>query len=228
MPGEARSIGGFAADRILVHEAAGLRLFAPRGALRAEDRGPAEERRPAYWARLWPGGVVLAQLLAARHDLRGRRVIELGCGLGTAGIAAGRAGAVVTLTDGDEGALAFAAENAVENGVVATVRRLVWDRIPEALAEQFDVALAAEGVYESDQVTPLLGTIATLLRPGGEAWLAHPDRLGREVVLGGAARAGLLAEHVQSALPPEDIPSVDGGEPRPVSVYRLAKRTVLS
>jgi predicted nicotinamide N-methyase len=218
-----RAIGGFPAEEVRVHEIAGLRLFAPVNAERTEEVRPAGERRLAYWARLWPGGVVLARFVAESVDLRGRRVVELGCGLGAAGIAAGRAGAEVTLTDGAAAALAFAAENAAENGVSAEVVPLVWGRIPEAMADRFDVVLAAEVVYERDQVVPLLGAVATLLRPGGQAWLADPDRLGRAVVIDGAARAGLAAEHVRTALPPEDVPPADGGEPRPVSVYRLAK-----
>jgi predicted nicotinamide N-methyase len=208
-----------------VHEVADLRLrlYAPIHAERTENVRPPGERRLAYWARLWPGGVVLARHVAGARGLGGRRAIELGCGLGAAGIAAGRAGARVTLTDGADAALAFAAANAAENGVAADVRALVWSRVPESLVGAFDVVLAAEVVYERDQVTPLVGAVAALLRPGGEAWLADPDRLG-DVVVAGATAAGLAAERVRTEPHPEDVPPADGGEPRPVSIYRLALR----
>src|SRR5262249_61072950 len=104
-----------------------------------------------------------------------------------------RAGADVTLTDGAPATLAFAAENAAENRVAAQVLPLVWGRVPEALVERFDVVLAAEVVYERDQLPPLCGAVAALLRPGGEAWLADPGRLGGGAAGAGAARAGLLA-----------------------------------
>ncbi|HKA89506.1 MAG TPA: methyltransferase [Haliangiales bacterium] len=218
-----RAVAGFPAEAVRVHEIAGLRLFAPIDAERTEETRPPGERRLAYWARVWPGGIVLARIVAQELDLRGRRVIELGCGLGAAGIAAGRAGADVTLTDGAPATLAFAAENAAENRVAAQVLPLVWGRVPEALVERFDVVLAAEVVYERDQLAPLCGAVAALLRPGGEAWLADPDRLGGDATIEGAARAGLLAARVRTVPHPEDVPPADGGEPRPVSVYRLAK-----
>ena len=46
-----------------------------------------------YWCRPWPSAIALAARLAAEPQLvAGRRVIELGCGLGLAGIAAAWAG----------------------------------------------------------------------------------------------------------------------------------------
>src|SRR5262249_62298050 len=109
-----------------------------------------------------------------------------------------RAGADVTLTDGAPATLAFAAENAAENRVAAQVLPLVWGRVPEALVERFDVVLAAEVVYERDQLAPLCGAVAALLRPGGEAWLADPDPLGGAAAIRGpgpaAARAARLPQ----------------------------------
>ena len=54
-----------------------------------------EDDADPYWCRPWPSALALAQLLTAQPELvRGRRVLELGCGLGLAGIAAARAGAI--------------------------------------------------------------------------------------------------------------------------------------
>src|SRR5919108_5440352 len=65
-----------------------------------------DERLP-YWADLWPSAMALARHLWQATALRGLRVLELGCGLGLAGIVASRKGGVVTFTDYEADALAF-------------------------------------------------------------------------------------------------------------------------
>ena len=55
---------------------------ATRDALLDEEAFEHEEFLP-YWAELWPSAIALARVLA-RRPLTGRRVLELGCGLGPA------------------------------------------------------------------------------------------------------------------------------------------------
>ncbi len=54
-----------------------------------------------FWSALWPSSIALAgQLLRAPQRVRGKRVIDVGCGLGLAGLAAALAGAAdVCLAD---------------------------------------------------------------------------------------------------------------------------------
>lgn len=49
--------------------------------------------RDPYWCRLWPSAVALAQFILQQPELvKGKRVCDIGCGLGLAGIAAALAG----------------------------------------------------------------------------------------------------------------------------------------
>lgn len=181
-----------------------------------------EGRRP-LWAYLWPAGMVLADLVATElaPRLRGRAVVELGCGLGALGIAAARAGGRVTLTDEEPEALALAQANATANGVAVRLHRLEWSRVPDALAGAFDVVLGSDITYSPDQIAPLLGALDTLLAPGGEAFIADADRLNETILRAGGERAGLAALRLRTVTHPPPLQTSDHSEDRPVHVYRL-------
>src|SRR3954469_19171648 len=92
-----------------------LRVLRPRDSeeLLDEEAFEHEEFLP-YWAELWPSALALAKAVSAR-SLGGRRVLELGCGLGLVSIAAALAGARVLATDWSDDALRFTVANAARN-----------------------------------------------------------------------------------------------------------------
>ncbi|MEW5316990.1 MAG: hypothetical protein WDW38_008325 [Sanguina aurantia] len=83
------------------------------------DKGCTES--DPYWARAWPSAVALATQILQRPELvRGARVVELGAGLGLAGMAALRAGArEVVLLDREPLALQCALLSARASGLGA-------------------------------------------------------------------------------------------------------------
>ncbi|MEX2314635.1 MAG: 50S ribosomal protein L11 methyltransferase, partial [Thermomicrobiales bacterium] len=87
-----------------------------------------------HWAEVWPSGIALADaVLAATEAVRGKRVMELGCGLGVTAIAALQAGADLTVTDYATGALAICRENARENaGREPVTVQLNWRKPSDA------------------------------------------------------------------------------------------------
>jgi ETFB lysine methyltransferase len=133
-----------------------------------------DERLP-YWADLWPSAMALAQCLWRGIDLHELQVLELGCGLGLAGIVASRKGAAVTLTDYEAAALAFARYNALRNGCnQATVRHLDWHA--PALTEAYALIIASDILYERADFQPLLHMLQTALAPRGRFIVAEPNR----------------------------------------------------
>ena len=152
-----------------------LAVLRPRDAeaMIDEEAFDREERMP-YWAELWPSGVALARALSGA-SLRGKRVVELGCGgLALPSIAAALAGARVLATDWAPEAIELAAANAERNGAAVDVAEVAWDSA-DALVERgpFDLVLGADVLYESRNVEPLLELLPRL---GGEVWLADPRR----------------------------------------------------
>jgi len=113
---------------------------------------------PPYWAFCWASGQVLAAFLEERPQwVRGRRVLDLGCGSGVAGIAAALAGAArVIACDLDPVALAATRCNARRNGVhLALLSDL------DQLDEPVDVVLVADVLYDRENL-PLLARLVEL------------------------------------------------------------------
>jgi predicted nicotinamide N-methyase len=126
-----------------------------------------------YWAELWPSGVALARAVAAR-DVRGLRVLELGCGLGLPSLAAALRGADVLATDWAGEAVALLRRNAARNGATLRAEVVRWDE-PEPLLREapWDLVLGADLLYEARNAGQLAALLPSL---GGELLLAEPGR----------------------------------------------------
>ena len=191
-----------------------LRLLRPRDGdavldeLLAED-DPDEDRLP-FWAELWPSGTALAQAVAAR-PLAGRRVLELGCGLGLVGVTAALAGADVLVVDRSPEAIAFAALNAERNGVTLQRAVCAFDQPERLLAgAPWDLVLAADVLYEQRNVPVLLWLLPRLVGQDGEVWLADPGRPMLARFLAGAEATGWRREQVPA-------------DPDTVAIHRLRR-----
>ena len=170
----------------LVEEAVGvhgheLRVLRPRDseALLDEAAFEREEFLP-YWAELWPSALALARAVGSR-SLGGRRIVELGCGLGLPSIAAALQGGRVLATDWSAEAVAMAAGNAERNGVKVDTLVCSWAE-PEPIVRRgpWDLVLASDVLYEARDVEPLLAALTRLIGDGGEAWIADPGRAPAE------------------------------------------------
>jgi predicted nicotinamide N-methyase len=132
-----------------------------------------EEEFLPYWAELWPSGLALARHVATL-ELHGRRVLELGCGLGLPALAAALRGADVLATDWADDAIELLRRNAERNDVPLRVSRVRWSE-PDALlrAAPWDLVLGADLLYEARNAEQLAGLLPRL---GGQMLLAEPGR----------------------------------------------------
>lgn len=128
-----------------------------------------------YGRRIWRSARIVAEACAAEPGLvRGKRVLELGSGVGLTGMACAALGAAsVVLSDHDVGALRLAEESAALSGLASSVRteRLDWRRPDDsALAgETFDVVLAADLVFEVEHATLVAKMLERFLAASAES-----------------------------------------------------------
>jgi predicted nicotinamide N-methyase len=127
------------------------------------------------WAKMWEASAVLADYMAQCPIEPPLQILELGAGLGVAGITAAAFGHHVTITEHDPHALEFLKANALLNNCPhAVIRPLDWDR--RELEGQFDVIIGSEIVY-SDQIIDMLAAVfQKYLRPQGRIVLAEGVR----------------------------------------------------
>lgn len=151
------------------------RIFHPKAAdaLIDERDFDLDERLP-YWAAIWPSAMALAQHLSER-DLSGKRVLELGCGVGLPSVVALDRGAEVTATDHYTIALDFTRQNAKTNtSRELDAIHLDWHSPTKEDVGKFDLILAADLLYEQRNVPALLELIPDLLGPNGEVLVSNP------------------------------------------------------
>jgi predicted nicotinamide N-methyase len=135
-----------------------------------------------YWATLWPSGLALAEHALTYKDLLAhKRVLELGCGLGTTATALMEVQTDLTVVDCFAEALAYARYNIMRNNNSEPRAVLADWRVSSGVARlislgPFDAVFAADVLYEKEDVAPLLDLVPRLLTDDGAFWLAEPGR----------------------------------------------------
>ena len=181
------------------------------------DRQHTAELRPLpLYFRLLRRWEITRVETAARLLRPGDKALEVGCGLGLAGIAALKRGLRVTFTDIDELAVRFATDNARLNGFTDFETGAIDLRSPPA-GLQVPVLLGADLLYEPRMIEPVVAFIAAALAPGGVCLLADPDRISARPFQSQCQNAEL---HVEAAFARAGQP---GGERTKGTVYRISR-----
>lgn len=149
-----------------------------------------------YWAYLWPGAYLLAEAVASEPWEPETPALEIGCGLGLAGLVALAHGLRVTFTDYDESPLNFIHQSAAANRFPPSsfsTRLLDWRSLP---AETFPIILGADILYEQRLIPLVANLLSHMLSPtpGALALIADPYRVAAEAFPAHVQSLGLLCE----------------------------------
>ena len=127
--------------------------------------------------RVWPASAALCRYLARTGTVRGKAVLELGCGTGATGLtcaAALNASSVILTEGGSEGLLQLARRNVAANQrhlpCDVTVQRHGWGEPVEWAPE---LVVGSDVTYDRDAHDRLCATLKALKAP---ALLAHQHR----------------------------------------------------
>jgi predicted nicotinamide N-methyase len=140
---------------------------------------------------IWLAAEHLCAYLIQHHDiLHGKRILELGAGLGLCGILVHNIASKsnICITDGDTGALKKLRENVAKNSKClsscdVSCRQLLWgketsqvflDTFSEGV--QYDLIIASDILYSPVVVEPLWQSIQVLLHQGGTFLMAFAKR----------------------------------------------------
>jgi predicted nicotinamide N-methyase len=176
-----------------------------------------------YWAYLWPAAYLLAEAVAREpwpEPVEGSRpaeALEIGCGLGLAGLVAVARGLRVLFTDYDAAPLEFVVRSANENGFDRarfSVRRLDWRNLPE---ERHSIILGADLIYEARLVPLVAGLLDRMLAPGGIGLLASPYRVAAKGFPAAVAEVGLVCRPEAATARTEDGRLIEG------TIYRVTR-----
>jgi predicted nicotinamide N-methyase len=127
------------------------------------------------WAKFWEASVVLTHYMAGLPVAADRRILELGSGLGVAGIVAAVIGHAITLTEHNPDALNFLRANTGLNGCDRTaIHHLDWFH-PD-LKGRFDLIIGSEIVYQDSAVEAFGSLFKKHLAPQGRVVLAERIR----------------------------------------------------
>jgi predicted nicotinamide N-methyase len=139
-----------------------------------------------YWAYLWPAALMLAEVVASApwqigvEPIHYSQALEIGCGLGLAGLMALDRGLAVCFTDCDRAPLHYVRESAHANGfdpASYTTRLLDWRDLPN---ETYSVILGSDVLYERRLVSQVAGLLAKLLERDGLGLITCPGRSSAE------------------------------------------------
>jgi predicted nicotinamide N-methyase len=125
---------------------------------------------------IWPSGQVLAHLMLNYH-IKGKRVLEVGCGIGLASLVLNNRSADITATDHHPETEGFLVYNTdLNGGNVIPFVRTGWANPGDDRLGTFDLIIGSDLLYESEHVDLLAAFINQHGRRSGDVIIVDPGR----------------------------------------------------
>jgi predicted nicotinamide N-methyase len=160
----------------------------------------------SFFGQAWPAGQALAEAMSG-WPVAGKRILEIGCGLGLSSLVLQRRGADITASDHHPLAGEFLAHNAALNGLPAIAYRdLQWATAGPGPG-YFDLIIGADVLYERGHVALLSRLVQRHARPACEVVIADPGRgyangFSRVMAIQGYALTEVRGPFVTDEAPP--------------------------
>lgn len=133
-----------------------------------------EEGYTPYWTTPWPAARMLGEYLIDHVSPPAHTVLELGAGLGLAGLITAAFGYRMLMTDYDVEALEFVRASAALNGIeIEEPRMLDWRNPP---AERYQMIVAADVLYEKSNMPRVVAVLRECLAEDGRAYITDTHR----------------------------------------------------
>lgn len=134
-----------------------------------------DEDKVPLWAEIWPACRGLSRYIWENMDFTGQSVLELGCGLGLAGVVCGLKGADITFSDFQPDAVEISCRNAFLNKL-AGVSSYLGDWRNFQLQESFDWIVGSDILYDTKHHGCLEKILRQCTAGGKGLLLSHPGR----------------------------------------------------
>lgn len=139
---------------------------------------PTAEDKCPYFGQLWPAGLALSEHMARMGLwLKGKSVLEVGCGLALPSIVCAKLGADVLSTDFHPDVEKFFSKNSKSNEPFSgklRYQRINWNE-PQKLGA-FDFVIGSDILYERSHPENVAKTLASHCHSGSHIVLADPGR----------------------------------------------------
>ena len=166
----------------------------------------------AQWSlfgQVWPSGRVLAEAMSS-FDVAGKRILEVGCGLGLSSLVLQRREADITASDQHPLARMFLARNAKLNEMPEVRYRDLHWRLPDEELGRFDLMIGSDILYERDHIELLATLLKRHAQPNAEIIITDPGRGNSAPFTRALAAQGYRVNEFRSRFNESDTPPYRG------------------